>query len=213
MIKSVCKAVLIMSFAFAISCKSKKEEVKTQGPGTTFIIKKDTARPAKDGSPQRPPIVNITDTFAIKYTVLYMKDSAATSGRISQKLAKIYGVTLPEFIKKNKLTVTGAPMAWYKTTKAPFFFEAGVPINKKPAKLPKGIFVKTVGGDKAVIAHFFGPYSITNMGYEALADYVADNKKKRNGIPYEIYITEPIGKDGKAIDPYKVQTDIVYPYQ
>ncbi len=202
-----------MSIAWAVSCKGKKEEVKPANPETTFIIKKDTARPAKDGSPQRPPIVNITDTIAFKYTVLYIKDSAATSGRISQKLAKIYGVTLPEFIKKNKLTVEGAPMAWYKTTKAPFFFEAGLPINKKPAKLPKGIFVKTVGGDKAVIAHFFGPYSITNMGYEALADYVADNKKKRNGIPYEIYITEPIGKDGKAIDPYKVQTDIVYPYQ
>ena len=51
------------------------------------------------------------------------------------------------------------------------------------------------------------------MGYEALADFVKENKKKRNGVPYEIYITEPIGIDGKAIDPYKVQTDIVYPYQ
>ena len=207
------KTSLVLFLVFTISCKSKKEEVKPTVPGTTFIIKKDTARPAPDGSPQRPPIVNITDTIAARYIVLYIKDSASTSGRISQKLAKIYGVTLPEFIQKNKLSISGAPMAWYKTTKAPFFFEAGLPINKKPAKLPKGIFVKNVGGEKAVIAHFFGPYSITNMGYEALADFVKDNKKKRDGIPYEIYVTEPIGKDGKAIDPYKVQTDIVYPYQ
>ena len=176
------KTSLVLFLFFTISCKSKKEEVKPTVPGTTFIIKKDTARPAPDGSPQRPPIVNITDTIAARYIVLYIKDSASTSGRISQKLAKIYGVTLPEFIQKNKLSISGAPMAWYKTTKAPFFFEAGLPINKKPAKLPKGIFVK-------------------------------DNKKKRDGIPYEIYVTEPIGKDGKAIDPYKVQTDIVYPYQ
>jgi len=213
MIKPIFQAIVLSIIVFAISCKGKKEATKTADPTKTFTIKKDTARPAQDGRPQRPPIVNITDTIAFKYTVLYVKDSAASSGRIGQKLAKIYGVTLPEFIKKNKLTISGSPMAWYKTTKAPFFFEAGIPINKKPGKLPKGIFVKTVGGDKAVIAHFFGPYSVTNMGYEALADFLKDNKKKRNGTPYEIYVTEPIGKDGKAIDPYKVQTDIVYPYQ
>lgn len=213
MTKPIYQAIVPLIILIVVSCNRRKEETKSAEPTTTFIIKKDTAKPAPDGSPQRPPIVNITDTIAAKYTVLYIKDSAASSGRISQKLAKIYGITLPEFVKKNKLTVTGSPMAWYKTSKAPFFFEAGIPINKKPGKLPKGIFVKTVGGDKAVIAHFFGPYAVTNMGYEALADFVKDNKKKRKGVPYEIYVTEPIGKDGKAVDPYKVQTDIVYPYQ
>ncbi|MBC7867070.1 MAG: hypothetical protein H7X88_06000 [Gloeobacteraceae cyanobacterium ES-bin-316] len=197
----------------SISCKEKKPIQKNTDTSTSFIIKKDSIQPAKDGSPARPPIVNISDTIAIKYTVLYIKDSAASSDRISQKLAKIYGTTLPEYIKKQNLKVAGAPIAWYKTTKAPFFFEAGLPVNKKPIKLPKGIFVKTIGGDKAVIAHFFGPYSITSMGYEALADFVTSNKKKRKGLPYEIYVTEPFDKDGKAIDPYKVQTDIVYPYQ
>ncbi len=213
MIKPIFHPIVLSIIVFSISCQGKKEATKTADPTTTFTIKKDTAKPAQDGSPQRPPIVNISDTIAAKYIVLYIKDSAASSGRIGQKLGKIYGVTLPEFIKKNKLTISGSPMAWYKTTKAPFFFEAGIPINENPGKLPKGIFVKTVGGDKAVIAHFFGPYSVTNMGYEALADFLKDNKKKRNGTPYEIYVTEPIGKDGKAIDPYKVQTDIVYPYQ
>lgn len=213
MAKPIPFITIMLIVALAVSCKTKKTETTTAKPSTTFIIQKDTAQPAKDGRPQRPPIININDTIATKFIVLYIKDSAANSGRISQKLAKIYGITLPQFIQKNKLSIAGAPMAWYKSTKAPFFFEAGLPINKKPGKLPKGIFVKTVGGDKAVIAHFFGPYSITNMGYEALADFVKENKKKRNGIPYEIYITEPIGIDGKAIDPYKVQTDIVYPYQ
>ena len=213
MMKPFSLAIFLLAIVLITSCKTKKEETKTTPATTTFIIKKDSSRAVKEGATQRPPIVNIIDTIAPKYTVLYIKDSAASSGRISQKLAKIYGVTLPEFIKKNKLTVTGAPMAWYKSTKAPFFFEAGIPVNKKPAKLPKGLLVRTVGGDSAVIAHFFGPYSITNMGYEALAEYVAENKKKRKGMPYEIYVTEPIGKDGKPIDPYKVQTDIVYPYQ
>ncbi|HSN62175.1 MAG TPA: GyrI-like domain-containing protein [Ferruginibacter sp.] len=213
MIKPTHVFVLLIIICSAVSCKGKKAAQEIKEPTTTFIIKKDTALPTKDGSPVRPPIVNISDSIAIKYTVLYMKDSAASSDRISQKLAKIYGTLLPEAIKKQQLKITGAHIAWYKTNKAPFFFEAGLPVNKKPSKLPKGVFVKTIGGGNAVTAHFYGPYSITHMGYDALADYIKDNKKKRNGTPYEIYVTEPIGKDGKAIDPYKVQTDIVFPYQ
>ena len=38
-----------------------------------------------------------------------------------------------------------------------------------------------------------------------------DNKKIAAGAPYEIYLTDPIGKDGKPVDPYKIQTDIIFP--
>ena len=210
------KAVIILfilATVLSFSCKGKKDIKDPGTPPPTFVINKDSVKPDKKGNPVRPPIVNINDTIATKYIVLYVKDSASGSERISLKLEKIYDHKLPEFIKKQQLKITGPPVAWYKSTKAPFYFEAGIPVNKAPAKLPKGIFVKTIGGDKAVIAHFYGPYSITNMGYEALADFVKSNKKKRKGIPYEMYVTEPIGKDGKPIDPYKVQTDIVYPYQ
>ncbi len=200
---------LIPVLVFA-ACNKKKKQVNTKD-NVAIVIKKDSVEIKKGDPPPRPPIINIIDTIAVKYTVLYIKDSAAGSQGISQKLAKIYGVKLAELIKKQKLTVTGPPIAWYKTTKAPFFFEAGLPVNKKPATLPKGIFVKTIGGDSASIAHFYGPYSLTNMGYDALADWVKSNKQKRNGAPYEIYVTEPISKDGKSIDPYKTQTDIVYP--
>ena len=200
-------ALLTLSLA---ACDKKKEANETE---SLIVIQKQVAPIKKEGIPERPPIINISDTIAIKYTVLFMKDSAASSDRISQKLTKIYGVKLPELIKKQQLKVTGPLIAWYKTTKAPFFFEAGIPINKKPAKLPKGMYVKTIGGEKAVVAHFFGPYSLTSMGYDALADYVKSKNKRKIGYPYELYITDPNNKEGKIIDPYKVQTDIVYPYQ
>ncbi len=194
------------------SCQE-KEKAPVPAPTTHFIIKKDSAVVTKGGGPVRPPIVNITDTIARKYIILYVKDSAASSERISTKLAKIYGTKIPELMKLQQLIVTGPPVAWYKTNTAPFFFEAGIPVNKKPAKLPKGFFTRNIGGDSSVIAHFYGPYALTSMGYDAISDFMADNKKKRNGIPYEMYVTEPVGKDGKAIDPYKVQTDIIFPYK
>ena len=205
--------LIVCLLAITVSACKEKTKAPVTPPTTPFIIKKDSAVITKESGPVRPPIVNLIDTIALTYIVLYAKDSASSSERISSKLAIIFGTKLPDFIKKENLTVTGPPIAWYKTNTPPFFFEAGIPVNKKPAKLPKGFFVKTIGGDSAVIAHFYGPYALTSMGYDAISDYLADNKKKRSGVPYEIYVNEPIGKDGKMMDPYKVQTDIVFPYK
>jgi effector-binding domain-containing protein len=115
-------------------------------------------------------------------------------------------------VKQNKLKVTGAPMAWYRTQKPPFFFEAGVPVDKKPAKLPKNILFRTIGGDSAIIAHFYGPYEQMSVAYETLNDWMKDRKKKLRSPAYEVYIGDPIDKEGNPIDPFKVQTDIVFPH-
>ncbi|RYF87880.1 MAG: hypothetical protein EOO03_09680 [Chitinophagaceae bacterium] len=203
--------LLLIPCMFA-ACKDKKKDPPKPDEPKIFV-RKDTATLKKEQQPKRSPIINVVDSVAPKYIVLYVKDSAATSERISKKLATAYGVKLPDAIKKNKLKSVGPPMAWYKSNKAPFYFEAGIPVDKKPAKLPKGVFVKNIGGEPALIAHFFGPYSSTFVGYEVLTEWLKDRKKKRSSLPYEVYVTDPMDKDGKMLDPYKVQTDIVFPYK
>lgn len=200
--------------ALFIACKSKhKKTLPASDTVKTVTQKPEPAAPSKTAPVTKAPIINITDTIAVKKLVLYVKDSAATSERIAQKLAQLYGFKIPEIIKKNKLKITGAPIAWYKSQKAPFFFEAGLPVDKKPAKLPKNFFVKNIGGDSAVVAHFYGPYNITSMGYEALNDWLKSKKKKKLGEPYEVYVGDPFDKNGKPLDPYRVQTDIIQPYK
>ena len=54
---------------------------------------------------------------------------------------------------------------------------------------------------------------LTYEGYDALREWLKDNKKKASGAPYEIYIGEPIDSKGKPADPYRVQTDIVFPHR
>ncbi|MBK8611105.1 MAG: GyrI-like domain-containing protein [Chitinophagaceae bacterium] len=170
-----------------------------------------------DAAYKRPPIVQIVDTLSPKRTVIYCKDSAASFDRISLKLGNIYGEKLGQYIKKNKLTPTGAPMAWYKTQsagsdgKAPYFFEAGIPVNKAGKTAVPGIRVRELAAGKAVIAHFFGPFDLLNQGYDAIKEWMKDNKKTAAGAPYEIYLTDPIDKNGKPVDPYKIQTDIIFP--
>lgn len=194
-------------------CKS-----KTSGTAVTTTDSPATSRKKKDNPLQpvpakRAPVINIIDTISVKMIVLYIKDSAATSDRISAKLAGIYGFKLPEFIKKNKLKITGPPVAWYRSSKAPVFFEAGLIVDKRPAKLAPGIFVRSVGGDSAVMAHFFGPYELTTMAYDAMNDFISSKKKHKAGMPYELYVSDPYDSKGKPVDPYKVQTDIIFPYK
>lgn len=207
-------SIIVIVFVLVIagfSCGGNDEKEKTTTP--PVILRKDTATHKKsEDMPQAAPIINITDSVAPKANVIYIKDSASTSLRLSQKLAQIYGTKLQAVIKQNKLKTTGAPIAWYRSQKAPFFFEAGLPVDKKPAKLPKNVLFKTIGGDSALIAHFYGPYEQTTVAYDALKDWLKDRKKKLRLPAYEIYVTDPIDKNGKPVDPYRVQTDIIFPH-
>ncbi len=194
---------------FAAGCQA--DDAKKKVTPEKIIYKVDTSH-TESKIAKKPPIINITDTVAVKQIVLCMKDSAGSSERIGIKLDKIYNKVLADIIKKNNLTKTGSRMAWFKNSSAPFYFEAGIPVNKKPSKLPKNVLVKQIGGDSAVVAHFYGPYELTYEGYGALREWLKDHRKKAAGAPYEIYVGEPIDSEGKAADPYKVQTDIVFPH-
>jgi effector-binding domain-containing protein len=207
--KTLLNISILFTGMLLASCgedKKKEETVKPEKGRIKTEEKKQTKTAV-----QRPPIINIVDTVSLKMTVIYISDSAATFDRIGLKLGNIYGTKLPEYIKKNNLKTTGSPMAWYKKQKAPFFFEAGIPVNKAGSKPVKGVQVRQMTGGKALIVHFFGPFELLPQGYDAVKEWMKENKKTAAGPSYEIYITDPIDKNGKAVDPYKIQTDIVFP--
>ena len=201
--------IICIAGLLAQGCKSKEK-----APPPPPLVKKEKTATKPGEKPAKGPIINIQDTLEQKQTVVCIKDSAATSLGMSIKLNTIYNKKLRDFIKTNKLKISGPPMAWYKTQKAPFFFEAGIPVDKAPAKAAKGIYVKKTGGDSAVIAHFFGPNELSNIGYDALTEILKDRKKKKSSPAYEIYINNPFDSlANRKADPYKLQTDIVMPYK
>lgn len=186
-------------------------DTTTAGKTAAADSPKTATAPVTTAAPaEKPAIINIIDTISPKRIVICFKDSAATMDRVGPKLGLNYG-KLGEILKKNNLKPDGAPMAWYKSEKAPYFFEAGIPVTKKPAKLSGGAYVKELAADSAVIAHFYGPYTLLSQGYTAIKDWLKDAKKKSTAAPFEIYIGDPIDSTGKMIDPYKVRTDIVFP--
>ncbi len=75
------------------------------------------------------------------------------------------------------------------------------------------MYIKQIGIDSIVVAHFYGPYDLIPQAYDALRDWLKDHKKRVKGEPYEIYVDAPIDSAGKAKDPYKVQTNIVFSWK
>lgn len=210
MFKKINYSVLLLAALQLLSCSNndKKKDDANKAKDTVTNKKEE---PTIDAP--KPPTINILDTISVGRTIICMKDSSATMEGVGAKLGAIYGQISAAAIAKNKIAATGQPMAWYKSEKAPYFFEAGIPVNKVPAKLPKGMFVKEVKADSATVAHFFGPYNLLSQGYTAVKDRLKDMKKTAKGIPYEIYVGDPIDTKGQPIDPYKVRTDIVFPWK
>ena len=207
--------VIIISLIIFNSCSNNDKKTGTGAdtvkPVRTNIMTTEKKKPETTTTTEKPAIINIFDTLAPKRIVLYMKDSAKTFERISLKLGIIYGVKLAEVLKKNGLKMAGAPMAWYKSQKAPYFFEAGVPVIKKPAKLPANVFVRETNADSVTMAHFYGPYNLLGQGYDAIKERLKDEGRAISTAPYEIYIDDPVDKKGKPVDPYKIRTDIIFP--
>ena len=208
--KTIITIGIAISLITLLSCGGIDKKTETTDKKTVPVKKDSTSKPVTT-STKKPPIINITDTVSPRMTVVYIKDSAATFERISIKLGQIYGVKLAQVFKQNKIKMAGQPMAWYKTTKAPYFFEAGIPVNKKPSKLSKGVFVRDMSADSVTVAHFYGPYDMINQGYDAVKERIKEIKRKAKAPPYEIYVSDPIDKNGKMLDPYRVRTDIVFP--
>lgn len=209
--KKILLFISVISLLAACSNSSEEKQPETETKKDSTVQQEKAAVPVVET--RRPPIINITDTLSVKQTVLYMKDSAATVGRLQYKLGEILGLKLAAIMLKNKVKSTGPPIAWYKSTKEPYFFEAGIPVDKKPARLPSNVFVREMGVDSVTVAHFYGAYDMLPQAYEALGDWMKGNKKKMNGKPYEVYVDDPMDKDGKPKDPYKVRTDVIFPWR
>jgi effector-binding domain-containing protein len=208
----LCKTLATGLILCLLGCSDHKEEqpLEQEIPVINYKTAKDSAKQ------EQAPIINIIDTATPEWKVVYMKDSSSSSDGIALKLAAIYHRKLPEFIRKNKLEISGPFIAWYTQDKkgSGFFFEAGIPVNKKPLKSSKKILFRQIGrhGDSALIAHYYGPYELTYYAYDALKERMNDLKKTPKGKIFEVYIDNPIDEKGNRIDPYKVRTDIVALY-
>ena len=139
---------------------------------------------------------------------LLIKAIGIKESDISNKLGEIYG-KIGTALQEYGLTMTGAPMAFYEDPKdGAFTFEAGMPVDKKPAKaLSKGLIYKETPASEAAIVHFAGPYEKTAEAYPALEKFIKEKGKTVAGMPMESYISDPM----EAKTPLDIKTEVIWP--
>ena len=213
--KQIVETLFIACLLLGItSCGQNDNKNQPTGKDSSLGIIKPaiTVQKQEDPTP-KAPIINIKDSLTAKALYIMVKDSAANDEILAKKFTKIFDSILTKVIKTNKLTLKGSPACWYQKHKAPYFFEAGLPVDKKPVKLPKKVFTKQTGSDSALVAHFFGPYHLTDQGYVALKEMHKEIKPgKKAGKIFEVFVDDPLDENGKMKNPYKVQTNIILPY-
>lgn len=203
---TLCTFTILSTF---LSCTGNKESEKTNTKNT------DTIAPIVEvETPKvKAPIINIQDSLEVKQDVLCIKDSSNTIEGMYQKLSNIYNIKLQEIIKASKVQVMGSPMAWQTVEKNAYFFEAGIPVDRAPSKMGKGMYMKSTGDDSAAVAHFWGPQNISKSAYDALDEKLTDMHKTKSAAVYEIYKGDYFPTNNTAVDFYKLQIDIVMPYK
>lgn len=112
-------------------------------------------------------------------------------------------IELCTFVNRHRLTC-GKVMAFYYTYKAPFVLEAALEVDSIPPLLTGNIKSRLLEGGDVLIVHYKGPYESASFAYHALEKWLKDNGKQPRGIPFEVYLNDPI----TIKDQNKLLTDI-----
>lgn len=149
----------------------------------------------------KKPTVILEKVILKPMQILYISDTGNMAS-LSKVFEKDYG-ELFNFIGSNGLT-PGKVMGFYFSYNDPIVLEVAVEVNKIPAELPGRIRSKIVEGGDAVVAHYTGAYEEMQIPYSQLAQWVTDNNRQANGLPFEVYLNGP----ADVKDNSELKTDI-----
>lgn len=167
---------------------------------TTHGLGLDVMTGSKDTA--RVPSVRLERTILPSMKILSLTFEAQSADNIGHYLNAAY-IELCTFINKHRLP-SNRTMAFYYTYIAPFVVEAAVEVDSIPPVLDSIISTRVLEGGEALIVHYKGPYENAGFAYHALENWLRQNHKKAKGIPFEVYLNDPI----TIKDKNKLLTDI-----
>jgi effector-binding domain-containing protein len=166
----------------------------THGLGLDIMTgSKDTAR---------VPSARLERTVLPSMKILSLTFEAQSADHIGQYLNAAY-IELCTFINKHRLP-SNRTMAFYYTYFAPFVVEAAVEVDSIPPVMDSLLNARVLEGGEVLIVHYKGPYEKAAFAYHALDNWLKDNHKKARGMPFEVYLNDPI----TIKDKNKLLTDI-----
>jgi effector-binding domain-containing protein len=150
-------------------------------------------------------------SYEIKSDVLperltLVKRAHLDSGGFGGWLHEAYG-ELFSYIAMRKVPVTGPPFGRYAFNGG-IGVEAGVPIA---ARVPAcgDLVTSALPSTRAATTCHMGSYDKLRDAYDALEKWVHDHGFERNGLHWEVYLTDPQAQP----DPRLRQTIVIMPYR
>lgn len=154
------------------------------------------------------PALKIEATTSSDMVALTVK-SSCTPDKMSEALGNCYA-EIVGFMTKNKLKQTSPVFAIYTKYGADGVeFEAGIPVDKIPAKLEGNVTKLEMKAGNIIMAHHYGSYESTEASHAAVDEWAKANGKTITGNPWEVYVTDPSTEP----DMNKWYTQICYPIQ
>ncbi len=134
----------------------------------------------------------------------------ARADEISDFLGNAFGA-VAALIERKGLDYGGAPYAKYRPLDGEFSefeIEAGFPV----LGLAEGegeVLASTLPAGPAVVLTYLGPYDGMRPAYEAIEQWLGDNRAQADGPAWEVYYSDPATEP----DPSTWRTDIFQPFR
>jgi effector-binding domain-containing protein len=129
-----------------------------------------------------------------------------TAAELSAKYQELYGELSPIIKKQGLKTVNGPFGIYHSFSPEKVDVEAGIITEGNPVPEGRMTVINTYSG-KAVCVKFYGPYSQLMDGWNALQEYMKENKFENTAPCYELYVDDPMETD----DHSKLLTEIYCP--
>ncbi|MCG8410797.1 MAG: SRPBCC family protein [Bacteroidales bacterium] len=113
---------------------------------------------------------------------------------------------LMSFLKKNNITLSGVPTAiFHERDETDILIECALPIKDK-AKGTKDIKYIEIPSGKVIMASHFGHFKTIKTTYTAIEKYAKSNNLEIQGVPWEMYMTNPVQEKDQS----KWETQVYY---
>lgn len=167
---------------------------------TTHGLGLDVMRGSKDTA--RHPSARIERTVLPPMKIVSITFEVERAEDIGMFLNAAY-IDLCAFINKHRLP-SNRTMAFYYTYISPFVAEAAIEVDSIPPVLDSTVHTRVLEGGEALVVHYKGPYENAALAYHAMNKWLIDNHKEPRGMPFEVYLNDPI----TIKDKNKLLTDI-----
>lgn len=125
-------------------------------------------------------------------TIVFMKGSATWDNAFETLVDAFKSVH--SYLEREKIKPAGQPMTIYTATDdTGFQFEAAVPVEEEPKNPPKGDIAagKSPAGKALKFVHR-GSYDAMDATYDAITNYLDEQKLEAKDLFIEQYVTDPL---------------------